>query len=71
MAKKLYLYFTNEDEQPTTIIVQHPNQNLDGVAVRSFMEKVMALELFEHKGQLKYANIKGAKYMDKKTDVLF
>ena len=71
MVKKLYLYFTNEDEQPTTIIVHHPNQNLDGAAVRSFMEKVTALELFEHKGQLKYAHIKGAKYMDKKTDVLF
>ncbi len=26
MAKKLYLYFLNEDEQPTTILVQEPNQ---------------------------------------------
>lgn len=71
MAKKLYLYFTNEDQQPTTIVVQNPNQNLDGVAVRSFMEKLVAMELFKHKGQNKYAHIKGAKYMDKKTEKLF
>lgn len=71
MAKKLYLYFTNEDRQPTTIVVHQPNQNLDAVTVRAFMEKVFAMELFEHKGQSKYARIKGAKYLDKKTDVLF
>ncbi|WP_314068630.1 DUF2922 domain-containing protein [uncultured Vagococcus sp.] len=71
MAKKLYLYFTNEDEQPTTIVVHEPNQELSAAAVRSFMEKVIAIKLFEHKGQMKYAHIKGAKYMDKKTEILF
>ncbi|MBP1042827.1 DUF2922 domain-containing protein [Vagococcus sp. BWB3-3] len=70
MAKKLYLYFLNEDEQPTTILVQEPNQTLDSAAVRSFMEKVIAMELFTHKGQKKYASIKGAKYVDKKTEIL-
>lgn len=70
MAKKLYLHFTNEDEQPTTILVQQPNQNLDSAAVRRFMEKVIETELFEHKGQIKYAHIKGARYVDKKTEIL-
>ncbi|WP_314061557.1 DUF2922 domain-containing protein [uncultured Vagococcus sp.] len=70
MAKKLYLYFTNEDEQPTTILVQQPNQQLDSAAVRRFMEKVIAIGLFEHKGQKKYAHIKGARYVDKKTEIL-
>lgn len=71
MAKKLYLYFTNEDQQPTTIVIHEPNQKLNGETVRSVMEKVIAMELFEHKGQMKYAHIKGAKYMDKKTEILF
>ncbi|WP_314068287.1 DUF2922 domain-containing protein [uncultured Vagococcus sp.] len=70
MAKKLYLYFTNEDEQPTTIVVHEPNQDLDAAAVRHFMEQLIAMELFEHKGQRKYAHIKGAKYLDKKTEIL-
>lgn len=71
MAKKLHLYFTNEDQQPTTIIVNQPNEKLDAAAVRKFMEALIAMELFQHKGQMKYVTIKGAKYQDKKTEKLF
>lgn len=71
MVKKLFLYFTNEDGQLTTIQVQEPAQNLSGEQVQQLMEEVIALKLFRHKGQMKYAAIKGAKYIDKKTEVLF
>lgn len=70
MVKKLYMHFTNEDEQPTTILVQQPNQKLNSATVRSVMERIIAMELFEHKGQAKYAHIKGARYVDKKTEIL-
>lgn len=70
MAKKLFLYFTNEDGQPTTIQIQAPRQDLTSVEVRAFMQAVIDMKLFRHKGQMKYAAIKGAKYVDKKTEVL-
>lgn len=69
--KLLKMYFFNEDGQSTSIIPRVEHKNLTAEQVRTFMEKLIELELFTHKGQMKYASIDKAKYVDTTVTKLF
>ncbi|MBP1042442.1 DUF2922 domain-containing protein [Vagococcus sp. BWB3-3] len=69
--KLLKMYFFNEDGQPTSIIPRIEHKNLTAEQVRLFMEQLIELELFYHKGQQKFATIDKAKYVDTKVTHLF
>ncbi|WP_399553696.1 DUF2922 domain-containing protein [uncultured Vagococcus sp.] len=63
--------FFYEDGQPTSIIPRIEDKNLTPEQVRSFMEELIALELFTHKRQMKFTSIDKAKYVDNKVTRLF
>lgn len=71
MMRKLHLMFKNADGSKKTLIIHLCQQNLAPEFVKTIMEELIALKLFERNGVQLCTEIIGAKYVEKKVTPLF
>lgn len=69
--RKLHLMFKNADGSKKTLIIHLCQQNLAPEFVKTIMEELIALKLFERNGVQLCTEIIGAKYVEKKVTPLF
>ncbi|MHC5247076.1 DUF2922 domain-containing protein [Enterococcus sp. LJL90] len=69
--RKLHLMFKNGDGSKKTLIIHLCQQNLAPEFVKTIMEELIALKLFERNGVQLCTEIIGAKYVEKKVTPLF